>query len=48
MFDFPGDKDVSSIVGSFLDASKVVATVCHGPACLVNAHLKNGDSVVKA
>jgi len=47
MWDFPNDADVNSIVGSFLDHNKVVGTVCHGPACLANAKLANGDSVVK-
>lgn len=47
MWDLPNDPDVISIVGSFLDGGKVVGSVCHGPACFVNAKLANGDSVVK-
>lgn len=47
MWDFPDNKKLASIIGSTLDEGKIVAAVCHGPAGLLSAKLKNGDSVVK-
>jgi len=44
--DFPTD-EVGAAVSKGLAAGKVVAAVCHGSMCLVNAKLEGGDSVVK-
>lgn len=47
MDDFPTDPSVRAVVEMFYRAGKPVASVCHGPACLVNATARNGDPVVK-
>lgn len=47
MWDFPTSTTLANIIGSTLDDGRIVAAVCHGPAGLVSAKLKNGDSVVK-
>ena len=47
MFDLPANADVQRLVGEFAQADKVLASVCHGPACLVGAMLRDGTPVVK-
>ena len=47
MFDLPGDPEVRRLVAEFAQAGKVLASVCHGPACLVGAMLRDGTPVVK-
>lgn len=47
MWDLPTSDELASLIGAAMDDGKIVAAVCHGPAGLVNAKLKNGDSIVK-
>ena len=47
MEDFPTDASVRATVEAFYAAGKPLASVCHGPACLVNAHKPNGDALIK-
>ena len=47
VWDFPNNKKLAEIVGKSMDENKVVASVCHGPAGLLSAKLKNGDSILK-
>lgn len=47
MDDFPTDASVKATVEAFFNAGKPVASVCHGPACLVQAVARNGEPVVK-
>ncbi len=46
MADFPVDASVKSTIEAFYAAGKPVASVCHGPACLVNASKPNGEPMV--
>jgi putative intracellular protease/amidase len=47
MYDLPENPDVSRLVGRFADEGKVVASVCHGPACFVGARRQDGTPVVQ-
>ncbi|MAO93343.1 MAG: glutamine amidotransferase [Rhodospirillales bacterium] len=47
MWDYPPNGAIAEVVSQGLDAGKIIATVCHGPACLVNAKTKAGAPVVK-
>ncbi len=47
MTDFPTDASVISTVEAFYRNGKPVASVCHGPACLVGATNRHGDPVIK-
>lgn len=47
MEDFVNDKSVSGTVEAFYGTGKPVASVCHGPAALVNATNMRGEPVVK-
>jgi len=47
MTDFPTDFSVKALVESFYRSGKTIASVCHGPACLVGATARNGEPVVK-
>ena len=47
MEDFPTDTSVKSMIEAFYAAGKPVSSVCHGPACLVNATKPNGEPMVK-
>ncbi len=47
MFDLPDNPQVQRLVTEFLQVDKVLASVCHGPACLVGAMLKSGEPLVK-
>jgi putative intracellular protease/amidase len=46
MWDLPHDDAVRNAVAVMLDAGKVVAAVCHGPAAFVNAKLADGSWAV--
>lgn len=47
MYDLPADPDVGRIVSSFIAGRKIVAAVCHGPACLIGAKAPDGSPLVK-
>lgn len=47
MYDFPDNDEVMRLVGRMADEHKVLASVCHGPACFASARLKDGTPVVK-
>lgn len=46
MYDF-ATAEVGQWVSQFIEADKVVASVCHGPACLVQATLTDGSPVIQ-
>ncbi len=46
MFDLPDDPDLQRLVREFYEAKKWVASVCHGPAGLVNVKLSDGNHLV--
>jgi putative intracellular protease/amidase len=46
MEDFPTDASVKTIVESFYRSGKPVASVCHGPACLVAATNLRGEPII--
>lgn len=46
MYDLPVD-EIGQIVSKFINADKIVAAVCHGPAALVTAKNHDGTLVVK-
>lgn len=46
MFDLPNNPDVNHILQHFYESNKVIAAVCHGPACFVGATLKNGQPLL--
>lgn len=45
MWDFP-EAEVGKLAAQAYEAGKIVAAVCHGPAALVNASLKDGTPLV--
>ena len=47
MWDLSKDKDLKKIVEDFYNNKKVISAVCHGPAGLLQAIDKNGDSILK-
>jgi putative intracellular protease/amidase len=47
MWDLSQDKDLKKIVEDFYNDKKVISAVCHGPAGLIQAIDKNGDSILK-
>lgn len=47
MFDLPDDPHVQRLVCEFAESGKVLAAVCHGPACLVGARLRDGTALVR-
>ncbi|MEU6065041.1 type 1 glutamine amidotransferase domain-containing protein [Streptomyces sp. NPDC047082] len=46
MFDFPQSKDLESLIARFYETGRVVSTVCHGAAGLLNVTLSNGEPLV--
>lgn len=46
MFDYPESEALARLVETTLDAGKVMAAVCHGPAGLVKAKRKDGSPIV--
>lgn len=47
MFDFPENETLLSILKQFAEEEKVIGSVCHGPAGLVNVTYKDGTPFVK-
>lgn len=47
MFDFPENETLLFILQQFAEQEKVIGSVCHGPAGLVNVTYKDGTSFVK-
>ncbi len=47
MEDFPVDAHLKAAVEQFYAAGKPVASVCHAPACFVNAKKPNGEALIK-
>lgn len=47
MFDLPDNPQVQRLVSEFAHRDKILASVCHGPACLVGAMLRDGTPLVK-
>lgn len=47
MWDMPESEALQRLVAAFADAGKIVSSVCHGPAALVNVKLANGSLFVK-
>lgn len=47
MFDLPDAQNVIRVIEGFVRAEKPVASVCHGPAALVNVKKPNGEPLVK-
>jgi putative intracellular protease/amidase len=47
MYDLPDNPEVARLVSRFVDEGKVVASVCHGPACFVGARRQDGTPVVQ-
>lgn len=47
MVDLPDDKHLQQLLADFMEAGKVVGSVCHGPAAFVNVKLRSGDPMVK-
>lgn len=46
MFDLANNSDLSEIITSTIERGGVVASVCHGPACLIGVRDKGGDYLV--
>ncbi|KJK34664.1 thiamine biosynthesis protein ThiJ [Lentzea aerocolonigenes] len=46
MFDFRSD-ELGAVTAKFYDSGRIVASVCHGAAGLLNVPLRNGDPLVK-
>jgi putative intracellular protease/amidase len=47
MWDLSHDNDLKRIVEEFYNKDKIISAVCHGPAGLLQATDKNGDSILK-
>lgn len=47
MFDLPDNPEVQRLIGEFASQDKVIASVCHGPACLVGARHADGTALVQ-
>lgn len=47
MFDLPDNPHVQRLIRDFAQADKVIASVCHGPACLVGVMLEENVPFVK-
>jgi putative intracellular protease/amidase/ribonuclease BN (tRNA processing enzyme) len=46
MFDLPENADLIRLLGDFEKSNKVIASVCHGPAGLLNAKRADGQALV--
>ncbi len=46
MFDLPNDPSINSLLQNFHESNKIIAAVCHGPACFIGVTLKNGKSLI--
>lgn len=47
MFDLPDNPHVQRLVREFAEGGKVIASICHGPACLVGVMLRDGTAFVQ-
>ncbi|MBM7573318.1 type 1 glutamine amidotransferase domain-containing protein [Aquibacillus albus] len=47
MFDFPENETLQYVLQQFAENDKVIGSVCHGPAGLVNVTYKDGTPLVK-
>ncbi|PZE20284.1 type 1 glutamine amidotransferase domain-containing protein [Paenibacillus xerothermodurans] len=47
MFDFPDNEALLHVLQQFAEEGKVIASVCHGPAGLVNVTYRDGTPLVK-
>lgn len=47
MFDFPNNETLLTVLQQFAEEDKVIGSVCHGPAGLVNVTYKDGTPLVK-
>jgi putative intracellular protease/amidase len=47
MWDFVGNEGMDKFTAAVFENGGVVASVCHGPAALVDVKLSNGDYLVK-
>ncbi|HZG70963.1 MAG TPA: type 1 glutamine amidotransferase domain-containing protein, partial [Chondromyces sp.] len=47
MFDFPNNETLLYVLQQFAEEGKVIGSVCHGPAGLVNVTYKDGTPLVK-
>ncbi|MET3684071.1 putative intracellular protease/amidase [Alkalibacillus flavidus] len=47
MFDFPENETLQYVLQQFAEKDKVIGSVCHGPAGLVNATYEDGTPIVK-
>jgi len=47
MWDLSQDKGLKNLVEKFYNNNKIISAVCHGPAGLIQAMDKNGDSILK-
>lgn len=48
VWDLPYDKDLIALVRDVFDGGRVVASVCHGPAALIDVVLADGRHLVRA
>lgn len=46
MYDFPESEELSRLLSNFSNQDKVIASMCHGPASLVNVTLSDGTPLV--
>jgi putative intracellular protease/amidase len=47
VFDFPESEALKEVISQMAQANKVIGSVCHGPAGLTTATLKDGSPIVK-
>lgn len=47
MFDYPNSKSLAALISQFYEEKKIVASVCHGAAGLLNVKLRNGEYLIK-
>jgi putative intracellular protease/amidase len=47
IYDYPLDDSIGSAIRTVWEAGKIVATVCHGGAALLNATLSNGKPLIE-
>lgn len=46
MFDLPNNPYINTILRNFHETNKIIAAVCHGPACFIGVTLKNGKALI--
>lgn len=46
MFDLPNNSHISRILNYFQERGKLIAAVCHGPACFIGATLSDGKPLI--